>query len=343
MAELMHREDVVPDEDVVEEDDELNDLIDIDKLQDAGIGQTDIQKLRAAGLHTVKAIQMTTTRSLLKIKGMSEAKIEKVKEAANKLISSGFISGIDYAQRRKHVIKISTGAKEFDKILGGGVETMSITEAFGEFRTGKTQIAHTLCVMAQLPVADGGANGKVIFVDTEGTFRDERIRKIATRFNLDPDSCLENILVARAFNSEHQMDLLIECAARMMEGDFRLLIVDSIIALFRTDYSGRGELSERQQKLNQMLARLMRLAEEFNVAVFITNQMCADPAGGLTFVADPKKPIGGHVLAHASTTRLYLRKGRGDIRICKIYDSPSVPECEAMYQITDGGITDAKE
>ncbi|RKO82769.1 DNA recombination and repair protein Rad51 [Blyttiomyces helicus] len=182
------------------------------------------------------------------------------------------------------------------------------------------------------------------FIDTEGTFRPDRIKAIAARFNIDGEAVLDNICVARAHNSEHQMELLTELAARLCDDrQFRLIVVDSIIALYRTDYSGRGELAERQQKLNQMLAKLMRLAEEFNVAVFITNQMTADPGGGMTFVADPKKPIGGHVLAHASTTRLYLRKGRGETRICKIYDSPDVAEAEAVYQITQGGIADASE
>ncbi|KAJ3168390.1 Meiotic recombination protein dmc1 [Irineochytrium annulatum] len=318
------------DEHMLQEDDFENpDFMEIDKLQEVGINVSDISKLKSQGLQTVR--------------GMSEAKIEKIKEAAAKLINSGFVSGTDYALKRRFIIRISTGCKEFDKILGGGVESASITEAFGEFRTGKTQLAHTLCVVAQLPVAMGGANGKAAFIDTEGTFRDDRIRAIASRFGVDPEAALENILIARAFNSEHQMELLIEVAARMVDGDFRLLVIDSIIALFRTDYSGRGELAERQQKLNLMLARLMRLADEFNIAVFITNQMSSDPGGGMTFVPDPKKPIGGHVLAHASTTRLYLRKGRGETRICKIYDSPSVPEAEAMYQISEGGIIDAKD
>jgi meiotic recombination protein DMC1 len=114
-------------------------------------------------------------------------------------------------------------------------------------------------------------------------------------------------------------------------------VIDSIIALFRTDFSGRGELSERQQKLNQMLSRLVKIAEEFNVAVYLTNQVQSDPGGGLTFVADPKKPVGGHIMAHASTTRLYLRKGRGEERIAKVYDSPDVPEAEARESETPAG------
>lgn len=194
-------------------------------------------------------------------------------------------------------------------------------------------------------MALGGANGKAAYIDTEGTFRPERIKQIASRFNLDPDEACENVIFARAYNSEHQMELITQLAARFAEekGVYRVLIVDSIIALFRNDYSGRGELAERQQKLNQMLGRLMKIAEEFNMAVFITNQMCSDPGGGLTFVADPKKPIGGHVLAHASTTRLSLRKGRAENRIAKIYDSPDVPEAEAMYAIAVGGIIDSTE
>ncbi|KAJ1555976.1 Meiotic recombination protein dmc1 [Cladochytrium tenue] len=343
---MLAEDQVVADADVLQDEDadEFQDFMEIDKLQGMGINAADITKLKQAGLQTIRSVQMTTVRNLSKIKGMTEAKIEKIKEAAIKLLPSGFQTGMEYSLKRRHVVRISTGAKELDNILGGGVESASITEAFGEFRTGKTQLAHTLCVVAQLPLSMGGANGKVAFIDTEGTFRDDRIRAIASRFGVDGEAALENISIARAFNSEQQMDLLVDVAARMADGgDYRLLVIDSIIALFRTDYCGRGELAERQQKLNQMLARLMRISEEFNVAVFITNQMCSDPAGGLTFVADPKKPIGGHVLAHASTTRLYLRKGRGETRICRIWDSPSVPEAEAMYQISEGGIIDAKD
>ncbi|KAJ3384221.1 Meiotic recombination protein dmc1 [Entophlyctis sp. JEL0112] len=221
---------------------------------------------------------------------MSDAKVEKIKEAAAKLLPNGFITGTELSVKRRQVFRLSTGSKEFDKILNGGIESASITEAFGEFRTGKTQLAHTLCVVAQLPVSQGGGEGRVIFIDTEGTFRDDRIVAIAARFNLDPEAVLENISIARAYNCEQQMDLITEVAARMVDGGYRLIIVDSIMALFRVDYSGRGELAERQQKLGTMMARLTKLAEEFNVAVYITNQMTADPGASLTFVQDPKKP-----------------------------------------------------
>lgn len=154
------------------------------------------------------------------------------------------------------------------------MQSMSITEAFGEFRTGKTQLAHTLCVSVQMPTDLGGANGMAAYIDTEGTFRPERIRSIATRFGADGDKVLENLIYARAFNSEHQMDLISEVSNRFAEkrGIFRLLVVDSVISLFRTDFSGRGELAERQQKLNGLMNRLMKISEEYNLAVFITNQ-----------------------------------------------------------------------
>lgn len=237
----------------------------------------------------------------------------------------------------------------------------SITEVFGEFRTGKTQLSHTLCVTAQLPLQMKGGNGKVVYIDTEGTFRPERIISIAARFGVDHQAVLENLVVARAYTHEQQMQLLTGVGAMMVTENFALVIVDSCTALFRVDFSGRGELAERQQKLGRFLSGLMKcknmmllrcscvdhclsllcvwlcvfmrceiVAEEFNVACFITNQVCADPSGGAVFVQDPKKPIGGHILAHASTTRLFLRKGRGEQRICKIYDSPSLPEAEAV-------------
>nr|XP_044621798.1 meiotic recombination protein DMC1/LIM15 homolog [Equus asinus] len=191
----------------------------------------------------------------------------------------------------------------------------------------------------------------IIFIDTENTFRPDRLRDIADRFNVDHDAVLDNVLYARAYIlvrtpcSEHQMELLDYVAAKFHEeaGIFKLLIIDSIMALFRVDFSGRGELAERQQKLAQMLSRLQKISEEYNVAVFVTNQMTADPGATMTFQADPKKPIGGHILAHASTTRISLRKGRGELRIAKIYDSPEMPENEATFAITAGGIGDAKE
>lgn len=285
---------------------------------------------------------MRTKKKLCSIKGLSEAKVDKILEATSKISFSGFVTGNDFMNRRKRVIRITTGSSTLDNLLGGGIETMSITEVFGEFRTGKTQMCHTLCVTAQLPKAQGGGCGKVAVIDSEGTFRPERIGPIAERFGLSAEDALSNILVARAYTSDHQMQLLPQLTAKFAEDTYRLLIVDSVTALFRVDYCGRGELSERQQKLGQYLSSLMKLAEEFNVAVFITNQVQADPSGASMFTADPKKPVGGHILGHASTTRLYLRKGRAEQRICKIYDSPSLPEAEAVYQISNDGIKDAE-
>uniref|UniRef100_A0A3Q1I723 Meiotic recombination protein n=1 Tax=Anabas testudineus TaxID=64144 RepID=A0A3Q1I723_ANATE len=277
---------------------------DIDLLQKHGINMADIKKLKSVGICTVKGIQMTTRKALSNIKGLSEAKVEKIKEAAGKMLNVGFQTAFEYSARRKQVFHITSGSQEFDKLLGGGVESMAITEAFGEFRTGKTQLSHTLCVTAQLPGENGYSGGKVIFIDTENTFRPDRLRDIADRFNVDHDAVLDNVLYARAYTSTNTL------LKTFLEGGvFKLLIIDSIMALFRVDFSGRGELAERQQKLAQMLSRLQKISEEYNVAVFITNQMTADPGAGMTFQADPKKPIGGHILAHASTTRISLRKG----------------------------------
>uniref|UniRef100_A0A8C7PY53 Meiotic recombination protein n=1 Tax=Oncorhynchus mykiss TaxID=8022 RepID=A0A8C7PY53_ONCMY len=339
-------EDQVVEDEVGYQDDEESFFQDIDTLQKHGINMADLKKLKSVGICTVKGIQMTTRRALCNIKGLSEAKVDKIKEAAGKILTNGFLTAFEYSAKRKQVFHVMTGSLEFDKLLGGGMESMAITEAFGEFRTGKTQLSHTLCVTAQLPGEDGYTGGKVIFIDTENTFRPDRLKDIADRFNVDHDAVLDNVLYARAYTSEHQMELLDFVAAKFHEegGVFKLLIIDSIMALFRVDFSGRGELAERQQKLAQMLSRLQKISEGlYNVAVFVTNQMTADPGAGMTFQADPKKPIGGHILAHASTTRISLRKGRGELRIAKIFDSPDMPENEATFAITPGGIADAKE
>jgi DNA repair protein RAD51 len=242
----------------------------------------------------------------------------------------------------RSLVSLSTGSIELDKLLEGGIETGSLTEVFGEFRTGKTQLCHTLCVTCQMSVQEGGAEGKAIYIDTEGTFRPERLQAIAERFGLDPQVALENVAYARAHNSEHQMELLKLAAAIMAQDRYALIVVDSATALFRTDYCGRGELSERQMQMAQFLRQLTRLAEEFGVAVFMTNQVVANP-DGMSFAKDSTKPIGGNIMAHASTTRLRLRKGRGDNRICTVFDSPTLPEADAQFAVGGKGIQDATE
>ena len=244
---------------------------------------------------------------------------------------------------RKNLVYITTGSKEIDNLLRGGIESGALTEIFGEFRTGKTQICHTLAVTTQLPFTMGGSERKVIYIDTEGTFRPERISSIAQRFGLDPEVTQSNIAVARAFNSDHQLELLNIASSLMSESRYGLVIVDSATALYRTDYIGRGELASRQNNLGRFLRRLLRIADEFGVAVVYTNQVVAQVDGGSVFLADAKKPIGGNIMAHASTIRLSLRKARNDTRAMKIYDSPNLPEAEGFYSISEGGIVDSTD
>ncbi|CEG39597.1 dna repair protein rad51 [Plasmopara halstedii] len=308
-------------------------------LEQVGINATDVNKLKEAGMHTVDAVAMATKKQLVSIKGISEIKAEKMLKAAREMVNVGFTTAADVLESRKDLITLSTGSTAVDELLKGGIETGSITEIFGEFRTGKTQLCHQLCVTCQLPVDRGGGEGKALYIDTEGTFRPQRLQAIAERYGLDGASVLDNVAFARAYNSEHQMQLLIQASAMMAESRFALVIVDSATALFRTDYSGRGELAARQQELAKFLRALTRMADEFGVAVVITNQMTANPDSGM-FAKDPLQPIGGNIMAHASCTRLRLRKGRGENRVMKVVDSPILPESEAIYSITEQGIHD---
>ncbi|XP_030201082.1 DNA repair protein RAD51 homolog 1 isoform X3 [Gadus morhua] len=300
----------------------------ISRLEQSGVSSSDLKKLEEAGFHTIEAVAYTPKKELLHIKGISEAKADKILAEAAKLVPMGFTTATEFHQRRAEIIQISTGSKELDKLLMGGMETGSITEMFGEFRTGKTQLCHTLAVTCQLPIDQGGGEGKAMYIDTEGTFRPERLLAVAERYGLVgsdslfttcslPVPCryglvgsdvLDNVAYARAFNTDHQTQLLYQASAMMAESRYALLIVDSATALYRTDYSGRGELSARQGHLGRFLRMLLRLADEFGVAVVITNQVVAQVDGAAMFSADPKKPIGGNIMAHASTTRLYLRK-----------------------------------
>ncbi|HID09128.1 TPA: DNA repair and recombination protein RadA, partial [Candidatus Micrarchaeota archaeon] len=202
------------------------------------------------------------------------------------------------------------------------------------FATGETMRA---VAVSQLPLDKGGLNGNALYIDTENTFRPERIIQMANHVGMNPEQVLENIYVARAYNSDHQMVLAEKAREIIEEKNIKLIVVDSLTAHFRAEYVGRGALAERQQKLNRHIHTLQRLADTYNLAVVVTNQVMAKPD---MFFGDPTEPVGGHVLGHAATYRIYLRKGRGEKRIARLVDSPHLPEGEAIFRITMNGIED---
>ncbi len=312
----------------------------VEALESSGIASGDCAKLRQANFFTVEAVAFATKKRLSEVKGVSEQKAAKIQEAAAKMVPMGFTTASETLKVRQDIIYLSTGSGDLDQMLNGGFETGSITELFGEFRTGKSALCHTLAVTCQLPVNQGGGEGKAIYLDTEGCFRPEKLQAVAERFGLNPEDVLDNVAVARCHNSEHQMQLLVQASAMMAESRHALLIVDSATALFRTDFSGRGELAERQQLLAQFMRQLQRLANEYGVAVVITNQVVSSPDAAM-FSGDGVKPIGGNIIAHASTTRIKLRKGRGEERIARVVDSPLIPEIDATFALSHHGVCDA--
>jgi DNA repair protein RadA len=251
----------------------------------------------------------------------------------------GFKSAEDVWERRKSIARITTGSQELDDSLGGGgAETGSLIEFFGEFRTGKTQIMHQLCVNVQLPVEQGGLEANALYIDTEGTFRPERIIQMAEDLDLDHTKVLKNIVFGRAYNSDHQILLVKEAANLIKEKNIKLIVVDSLIGHFRSEYIGRGTLASRQQLINQHLHDLLRLCDIYpELAIVVTNQVQAKPD---VFYGNPLRATGGNVVAHGSTIRVYLRKGKGEQRVAKIVDAPHLPESEAVFAITEDGIKD---
>ena len=240
-------------------------------------------------------------------------------------------------ERRKHIGRVLTGSSAFDKVIGGGIETQAITEVYGEFGSGKSQLAHQLCVNVQLPPEKGGLGAKAIYIDTENTFRPERIEQIAKAAGLDTKEALDNIYVARACTTDHQILLADKASDIAKQGGFKLIVVDSLTSLFRTEYCGRGALAERQQKLGQHLAALHKLAEMYDMAVFVTNQVQSRPD---IFFGDPTKPVGGHILGHSATARIYLRKSKANTRVANLVDHPGLPPESATFQIVEAGIRD---
>jgi DNA repair protein RadA len=300
-----------------------------------GVGAATAEKLQAAGFDSMLAIAVASPGELVETGGLTEVTARKVIQAARQALEMGFESGIDLLAKRQNIVKIQTASKALNDLLGGGFETGAITECFGEFGSGKTQIGHTLAVLSQKQEEDVYA----VYIDTENTFRPERIVQLAEGAGLDVEKTLKHIKVAKAYNSDHQM-LLVEKIEDLIKNEgikVRVVIIDSLTAHFRAEFIGRGTLSERQQKINKHMHTLARLADVYNLCVYVTNQVQADPA---QFFGDPTKAVGGHIVAHASTFRIYLRKGKKGTRVAKLIDSPNLPDNECGFIVETSGIKD---
>ena len=310
------------------------------KLTDLpGIGPGIAAKLDAAGIYDLMGLAVMGPSNLAELAGVGNAVARKAIQAARNMMNLGFTDGVEFDKKRKDIRYITTGSDSFNDLLGGkGVESRAITEAYGAFGSGKTQLGLTLAVNAQLPVEAGGANGKSVYIDTEGTFRPDRIRQISEAVGANPEKVLKNILVARAFNSDHQILLIDKVNELIKDGEpIKLVVIDSLTAHFRAEFAGRGQLADRQQRLNRYLHNLMKLAEQHNLAVYVTNQVMSNPA---MMFGDPTTAIGGNIVGHASTYRIYLRRGKAGSRVAKLIDSPNLPDNEAQFFVTEAGVRD---
>jgi DNA repair protein RadA len=299
-----------------------------------GIGAATGEKLRSAGFDNLMSIAVATPGEICEAAGVTEATARKAIKYARDNMNMGFQSGIDLLAKRENIEKISTGSNNLNKLFGGGVETGAITECFGQYGSGKTQLGHMLSVQVQLKDPDAVA----VYIDTENTFRPGRIKQFAEGAGADPEKILKNIKVARAFNSDHQM-LLVEKAEELIKQGLKvkLIVVDSLTAHFRAEFVGRGTLADRQQKLNKHMHALAKLADMYNLAIYVTNQVMAKPD---MFFGDPTEAIGGNIVAHNSTYRAYLRRGKKGTRVAKLVDAPDLADNETVFMITEKGIVD---
>jgi len=309
-------------------------------LEDLEIGSATSKKLRELGFHTVESLAMATAKELEQA-GISKKNAKKLIHKARSCMPLPFIRGDELVKMRQTVLRLTTGSSMLNKLLGRGIESQSITEFYGEYGSGKSQICHQLCVNVQLPPEQGGLGGAALYIDTENTFRTERIFQMAQNLGLDPEEVVKKIIFAEAYTSDHQMFLLENADKVIKENGVRLIIVDSLTSHFRSEYLGREMLAERQQKLNKHMHRLIRLARAFNAAAVVTNQVMSKPD---VFFGDAIHPVGGHIVAHTSHTRVFLRKSaRGPVRIARLVSSPYLPEGEGIFKISERGIEDVTE
>ena len=305
-----------------------------------GVTASIANKLIEAGFPTIESIAISRPEEISQAAGIPLTTANKIVRAARKALDIRFKTAREVKLERMNIQKITTGSKNLDDLLGGGIETRTITEFFGEYGTGKTNICHQLSVNVQLPPERGGLSGKAAYIDTEGTFRWERIEAMSRALALDPDEVMDNILYQRVYNSDHQMAVVDELFVLIPKENIRLVVVDSVTSLFRAEYPGRENLAVRQQKLNKHLHQLLKIAEAYNVAVVVTNQVMARPD---VFYGDPTQAVGGHILYHTPGVRIKLRKSKGNKRIARVVDAPHLPEGEAVFIITEEGIRDPED
>tara|TARA_Y100000310_G_scaffold344364_1_gene456767 strand:- start:8734 stop:9792 length:1059 start_codon:yes stop_codon:yes gene_type:complete len=300
-----------------------------------GVGAATAERLESAGFHDMMSVAVASIGQLCEASGVSEAVARKMINGARDSMKMGFETGLDVLKRRETVLKINTGSENFNSMMGGGFETGAITECFGEFGSGKTQIGHLLAVNTIKNYPDSS----VVYIDTENTFRPERIIQLAKGIGLDPDEALAKIMVAKAYNTDHQMLLAekVEDLITQQGKKVKVVVVDSLTSHFRAEFIGRGTLAERQQKLNRHMHALGKIANTFNVCVYVTNQVMAKPD---QFFGDPTASIGGHIVAHASTFRIYLRKGKKGSRVAKLIDAPNLEDAECCFEVQEGGLRD---
>jgi DNA repair protein RadA len=327
----------------LEEDNDFAGDLALDVIEE--IGPATKGRLEEAGFKSIKDL---VVRGPVDIAETTGIEMDKSVYLCNKarvrleelgIIDKTFITATKLYDKRKKEERISTGSKNLDDLFEGGIETRAVTEVYGEYGTGKTQICHTLSLLVQQRKSKDGKVCKALYVDTENTFRPERIVSIALSRNLDPDKALENIIVAKAYNSAHQ-ELIIEQTGPIIDANnVKLMIVDSAVAHYRSEFLGRSTLSERQQRLNKFMHMLLRIAETYNVAVMVTNQIVSSPDA---IFGDAFKPTGGHVVAHTSTYRIYLKRS-GKNRIARMVDSPYHAEREVLFKLTEQGVSDPDE
>ncbi len=320
----------------------MSEAIEIDIADLPGVGPATKAKLESGGITSILDLAASTTNELVDNLNITEETAHNLVFEAQKILKDkgilekDLISANELFARRAKMLRCTTFSQNLDTLLAGGIETQAVTEFYGEYGSGKTQICHTVCVASQLPVDQKGLGGAALYIDTESTFRPERVAQIAKSRDLDVSSVLDNIHVAKIYNASH-LELIVRAMGSLIQqNNIKLVIVDSIISLHRAEFLGRGSLSERQQKLNAIMHRLKRISEIYNVAVIITNQVQATPD---TFFGDPTKAAGGNIIGHASTYRIYLRKA-GQERKAIMIDSPMHPYGDTNFVVTESGISD---
>lgn len=327
-----------------------NDEVLIDSFRDSiieelktlpGVGEATAEKIFDGGYYSIMDVAVASVGSFTESTAITDATAIKIISGARKMVDLGDSrTALEMLEEDKNIPKLSTGVKELDMAMQGGLTPGLITQIYAEGGLGKTQWAKTIATIATRPVEEGGLDTDVLYIDTEGTFRPNRVKQIAEARGFDVGKTLSRIHTWTARTTAEQI-LLVQDEIKKKSaelGGCKLVIIDSLMTRFRGEFTGRGKLGERQNLINKHMFDLLSFARANNAVILVTVPVSANPDA---FFGNMAMPTGGNIVKHNSAYVLNIRRAKQGKVVLRVEKAPDLPMTEVLGQVKDSGMSDA--